>query len=258
MSAPATLRVVIVDDEQPARDRVRRLLRDHADFVLVGEAGDVPSAVELIDRERPDLVFLDVHMPGGDGFEVLREARHAPQVVFTTAHDRYAVRAFEIHSIDYLLKPFRADRFAAALTRVRALLGSAGRSGEEIVRLLAAIRDGLPAASDAPERIPARRGTKIVLLDPAEVWWFEAEEALVFARTAEGRFLVDRTLAELEDALAATFFRTHRRYLVQVGRIGEIRAQDAGTWRIVMRDDGASSLPLSRRQARKLRERIPW
>lgn len=265
MSSVPTVRAVLVDDEKPARDRLRRLLADHPDVAVVGEAADAPSAVALIDRERPDLCFLDVQMPAGDGFEVLRRVRHVPLVVFTTAYDQYAVQAFEVNSLDYLLKPFSRKRFAAALERVREQMGRHPPAGDEIVRLLQEIRAGLPrlqagppAAADTPARIPARRGVKILLLEPLEVVWFEAEETLVFARTAEGRFLVERTLAELETQLGSAFFRTHRQYLVNVSQIGEILPADAGTYRLVMRDGARTVLPLSRRQARRLRELIPW
>jgi len=259
------VRVAIVDDEKPARDRLRRLLADHPEFVVVGEAADASSAVELLEQERPDLCFLDVQMPEGDGFEVLRRARHRPRIIFTTAFDRYAVPAFEVRSIDYLLKPFSRQRFAAALERAREALTSGAPPGDEIVRLLQEIRAGLPRAEApaapeerAPLRIPARRAAKVVLLDPAEILWFEAEETIVFARTADARLLVERTLADLEQQLAPAFFRTHRRYLVNVSRIAEIQPEEGGTCRIVMRDQARSVVPLSRRQARELRDIIPW
>lgn len=267
-----TLRVVIADDEKPARDRIRRLLADHPDFEIVGEAADVPTAVEVIDRERPDLCFLDVQMPEGDGFDVLRRIRHATRVVFTTAYDQYAVRAFDVNSIDYLLKPFSRQRFAAALARARESLAAGGATGDELRRLLAQLRESFPGAAPGagparpkrpgavpePLRVPARRGTKIVLLDPAGIYWFEAEDVLVFARSVEGRFLVERSLAELEAQLEPAFFRCHRGFLVNLSHVLEILPGEAGTWRIVLRDGSRSSVPLSRRQARKLRERLSW
>src|SRR4029077_18698443 len=132
-----------VDDEKPARDRLRRLIADHADFVVVGEGDDLPSAVALIDRERPDLCFLDVRMPEGDGFEVLRQVSHVPRVIFTTAYDQYAVQAFEVSSLDYLLKPFDRRRFASALDRAREAMGREGPPATEILRLLEEIRAGV-------------------------------------------------------------------------------------------------------------------
>ncbi len=262
--AVATARVVIIDDEKPARDRLRRLIAEHPDLAIVGEAADAPSAVELIDREKPDLCFLDVQMPEGDGFEVLRRVRHRPRVIFTTAFDQYAVPAFEVHSLDYLLKPFDRDRFATAIERAReALRGDASQDGT-IVRLLQEIRSGMPASARDPSavrpplRIPARRKGGVVLLDPGEILWFEADETLVFASTLDGRLLVDRTLNDLEAALEKTFFRAHRGYLVNIARIGEILPEEGGQHRIVMRDAARSVLPLSRRRARLLRAIIPW
>jgi DNA-binding LytR/AlgR family response regulator len=258
------IRVVIVEDEKPARDRLRRLLQEHADCTVVGEAADAASAAALIDRERPDLAFLDVEMPEGDGFEVLRRVRHAPRVIFTTAFDRYAVPAFEVNSLDYLLKPFSRERFAAALDRARqALLAGPGPAPAEIVRLIEEIRRAAPATAGAavprgPLRIPVRRASKIVLLDPNEILWFEAEETIVFARTAEARLLVERPLNDLETLLEPGFFRIHRSYLVNVSQIAEIQPEDGGTARVIMKDPARTPLPLSRRQARLLRDRIPW
>jgi len=258
------IRVVIVEDEKPARDRLRRLLQEHADCTVVGEAADAAGAAALIDRERPDLAFLDVEMPEGDGFEVLRRVRHAPRVIFTTAFDRYAVPAFEVNSLDYLLKPFSRERFAAALDRARqALQAGPGPAPAEIVRLIEEIRRAAPATAGAgaprgPLRIPVRRASKIVLLDPNDILWFEAEETIVFARTAEARLLVERPLNDLETLLEPGFFRIHRSYLVNVSQIAEIQPEDGGTARVVMKDPARTPLPLSRRQARLLRDRIPW
>jgi DNA-binding LytR/AlgR family response regulator len=268
-----TYRVVIADDEKPARDRLRRLIDDHPDFVVVGEADDLPSAVALIDRERPDLCFLDVRMPEGDGFEVLRQVRHLPRVIFTTAYDQYAVQAFEVSSLDYLLKPFDRRRFAAALDRAREAMGREGPRSTDILKILEEIRAGLRTAqgdatrsagaapsaeTGTPLRIPARHRAGVVLLDPADILWFEAEDTVVFARTGDARCLVDRTLADLETQLAPGFFRTHRRYLVNLSRIAEVLPGDAGNYGIVMRDEGRSVAPLSRRQSRRLRELIGW
>ncbi|HYV85114.1 MAG TPA: LytTR family DNA-binding domain-containing protein [Patescibacteria group bacterium] len=279
------MRIVIVEDEKPARDRLRRLLQDHPDCVVVGEAGDAATAAVLIDREKPDLCFLDVQMPEGDGFEVLRRIAHRPRVIFTTAFDRYAVPAFEVRSVDYLLKPFSRERFAAAMTRAReALQAGAAPAPQDILRLLEEIRAGIersgraassPAPDEAPPRqaapegaphatpgaplrIPARKANKIVLLDPSDILWFEAEETIVFARTDGARMLVERTLNDLESLLAPAFFRTHRSFLANVSRIGEILPEEGGTARIVMKDEARTVLPLSRRQARLLRAIIPW
>ena len=316
MSPP--IRAVIVDDEKPARDRIRRLLAEHPDVAVAGEAADVPAAIALVDRERPDLCFLDIQMPGGDAFDVLKKVSHLPRIIFTTAWEQYAVRAFEVRSLDYLLKPFDRRRFAAALQRARDTLRQDAPPAADILpllqeiraglqaptRLLEEIRAGLPgpgattgggggaaaaagrsgasaetagtaaAEEGAPPapggdtgretalpggRIAGKRGGKIVLLDPRDVLWFEAEDTLVFARTREGRYLVGKTLSELEEALESSgFFRSHRRYLVNLAHIAEILPGQEGHYRIVLRDEAKSVVLLSRRQARRLRSRFPW
>ncbi len=251
-------RCVVIDDEKPARDRIKRLLAAHPDFELAGEAADAEAAVRLIDEATPDLCFLDVQMPEGTGFDVLERVRHVPHVVFVTAYDRYAVPAFEVRSLDYLLKPVGRERFAEALDRVRERIGGAGparRILDELDALRRSVGPGT-AAAPRPHRISVRRGSGVLLLDPDEIVWFEAEDTLVFARTAAGRFLVDRTLSELERELLGRFFRAHRSCLVNLGRIAEIRPADAGACTIVC--PGAGTVALSRRQARRLREIFPW
>lgn len=250
------LRVAIVDDEKPARDRLRRLLAAMPEVEFVGEAGDVASAVALLDRETPDLCLLDVQIPGGDGFDVLRLTTHMPHVVFTTAFDHYAVRAFEVKSLDYLLKPVHRERLQDAVRRAQQASGRGAAESDTIRRLLEEIRAQRPAAT--PQRIPAKRGAKILLLDPGDVIWFDSEGELVHARVADGRALVERPLAELEELLTGSFFRIHRSYLVNLSKIGAIVPEEGGTYRVVMKDDAHTALPLSRRQAQKLREIIPW
>ena len=250
------LRVAIVDDERPARDRLRRLLAEIPEVELVGESGDVASAVALIDAQKPDLCLLDVQIPGGDGFDVLHLVAHMPQVVFTTAFDHCAVRAFEVKSLDYLLKPVHRERLLDAVRRAKEAQARGGAEPGAVQRLIEEIRAQRPA--QAPRRIPAKRGTKILLLDPTEVVWFESEGELVHARTADGRALVERPLGELEELLAGSYFRIHRSYLVNLSRVGAIVPEDGGTYRVVMKDEAHTALPLSRRQAQKLREIIPW
>ena len=253
-----TCRCVVIDDEKPARDRLKRLLAAHPDFRIVGEAADAEAAVRLIDETTPDLCFLDVQMPEGTGFDVLERVRHVPHVVFVTAYDHYAVPAFEVRSVDYLLKPVGRERFAEALDRARERIDAAGparRILDELDELRRSVgRGGVTAPP--PDRISARRGSRILLLDPEEIVWFEAEDTLVFARTAGGRFLVDRTLSDLERQLEGQFFRAHRGCLVNLGRIAEIRPADAGACTIVC--PGAGTVALSRRQARRLREIFRW
>ncbi len=251
-------RCVVIDDEEPARDRVKRLLQVHRDFELAGEAAGAEAAVRLIDETRPDLCLLDVRMPEGTGFDVLQRVSHVPHVIFVTAYDRYAVPAFEARSIDYLLKPVGRRRFGQALDRARERIDDAGaaqRIRDELDALRRAVGGGAAAAVRL-DRVSVRRGSGVLLLDPDQIVWFEAEDTLVFARTAAGRFLVDDTLSELERRFEGRFFRAHRACLVNLRRIAEIRPADAGGWTLLC--PGAGQVTLSRRQARRLREICPW
>jgi len=265
-----SFRCVVIDDEKPAREKLKRLLADQPDFEVIGEAADAATAVTLIDETKPDLCFLDVEMPEGNGFDVLRRVQSLPNVIFTTAYDEYAVQAFEVRSLDYLLKPFGRKRLAAALDRARDLLQRLDDPSERLLELLNSLERnestttsdtppaGPPPADATPRRITARRGSKIVVLEPSEILWFEAEETLVFAFTRRGRFLVERTLSDLEEQLGTGFFRCHRGCLINLRQIAEIVPCDAGTFEIVPREAPDVRLPLSRRQARKLKELIPW
>src|SRR3989442_1021414 len=150
---PMKVRTVGVDDEKPARDRIKRFLAEHADFEVAGEAGDGESAVRVIEELRPDLVFLDVRMPEADGFEVLRRLTYVPRVVFATAYERYAVQAFEVHSIDYLLKPFDRKRFGATLARVRQEMRKRIPAEEKLGALLREIRQSALALRGAAEAV---------------------------------------------------------------------------------------------------------
>jgi DNA-binding LytR/AlgR family response regulator len=259
-----TWRCVVVDDEKPARERLKRLLGDHADFEVVGEAGDAASAIETIEALSPDVCFLDVRMPGGDGFDVVRGLKRVPRVVFTTAYDEYAVKAFEVNSIDYLLKPFSKARFGKALERLRVARAVTESDTEPLLQAIAELRKDVRGADPEvkpvvpPARVTAKRGSKILVLAPAEILWFEADETLVFARAGSGRFLVERTLTDLEQLMGPGFFRSHRRYLVNLAHIREILPGDAGTYEIAMKNEDKRRVPLSRRQARKLKDLIPW
>jgi DNA-binding LytR/AlgR family response regulator len=263
-----TWRCVVVDDEKPARERIKRLIDAVDDFEVVGEASDPASAIETIDTLRPDVCFLDVRMPGGDGFDVVRGIEHGPRVIFTTAFDEYAVKAFDVNSIDYLLKPFSKERFAEALERLRQNFATSEPAQDKLLQAIEALKNEVrgnegpaadaPPSAGPPARLTAKRGSKILVLAPAEVLWFEADETLVFARAGSGRFLIERTLTDLETLMGPTFFRSHRRFLVNLAYIRVILPCDAGTYEVVMKNEDKSRVPLSRRQARKLKDLIPW
>ncbi len=243
------LRVVIVEDEPPARRRLRRLLEETGKLEVVAEADTVRDAVTKIKKAEPDVVFLDIEIPGGDGFDVLARLEEIPAVVFVTAYDEYAVRAFEEDAVDYLVKPVTAERLGEGLDRV------ARRLEKEKVQ------EGLPAliqkGAGMPMRIVTRRRGKIVLLDPGEVTHVTADHTLVFAWKDGHSFLVPRTLQDLEDELSALGFRrTHRSALVNLSHIVSVRPADSGNFILELDDPESTKVPLSRRRARELRQEI--
>jgi two-component system LytT family response regulator len=249
------VRVLIADDEPPARAKLRRFLDVDPEISVAGEAASGTEAVEMIGRLRPDLVFLDIQMPGADGFGVLQAIDPAalPHVVFVTAYDEHALRAFEVHAVDYLLKPFDTDRFRTALARAKERVRArppAGADGldERIRRVLAEAR---PAPAYL-ERVLVRTGMRAVFLRTDEVDWLEAEENYVRLHAGAESYLVRGTLAGLEERLdPARFIRVHRSHIVNLASIRELHPWSHGDWMIVLRD--GRELMLSRRY----RDRIP-
>jgi two-component system, LytTR family, response regulator len=251
------VRSLIVDDEAAARSRLARLLAEHADVEVVGEAEDGLEGVEKIEALRPDLLFLDIEMPGLTGFEVLRSVQGRvplPLVIFVTGYDQHALAAFEADALAYLLKPVEAARLALAVERARKLATAGDEVEKERHRILQAARE-LPR----PLRyVVCRRRDQAVLLPPEQVFWFQVEGGLVRARTAAESFWVNYQLAELQAALPAElFFRARREVLVNVSRIKEIKPYFKSGFRLVMADASATEIIVSERQARPLRERLP-
>jgi two-component system LytT family response regulator len=246
-----------VDDEPLARARLKRLLAGRVDAVVVGEAGSVAEAAPLVDQLVPDLVLLDVQMPGEDGFALLGRIRHRPAIVFVTAFEHHAVRAFEENAVDYLLKPFRPDRLTAALERARRALArpdELARQLQEMLASLAAPRAGKPAHL---ERLTVRLGQKQLILRADDVLWFGAEDKLVFAATATARHYVNLTLDELERRLdPARFVRVHRSAIANLDHAAAIRPGFAGTWRLQLDDAARTEVPVSRSRARQVKERL--
>jgi two-component system, LytTR family, response regulator len=241
-----TLRALIVDDEPFARERVRRLLGDAPDIEVIGECPDGFRAVADITALGPDLVLLDVVMPGKDGFEVLDELRGAaPAVIFLTAHDRFAIRAFEAAALDYLLKPFDEQRFALALDRARRALGGSGR---DRLRPVAFTPGGLT-------RLVVRHAGRIRFVKITEVSHITAEANYVCVHAGGEVHLVRETLGALEAELdPARFVRIHRATIVNLDRVRELEPMFNGQYAVVL-DDGAR-VTLSRRYRPHLERRL--
>lgn len=240
----APVRVLIAEDEPIARAGLRHLLAAHPWLECLGEAASAPATVEAVDRLEPDLLFLDIEMPGGSGLDVLRQVKHQPLVVFTTAWAQHAVTAFELGALDYLLKPFGAARLETALDRVRAAIGEpvdgiADRLGE-------ALRQG-PVS-----RLFVRSGRAIIPVDVETVSRFEAWGDYVVAHTPRGRHVIHVSLNRLETRLdPARFTRVHRTHIVNLAQVRAFRAQGKG--RLVAELVDGTLVAVSRSKAQVLR-----
>jgi DNA-binding LytR/AlgR family response regulator len=243
------LRAVIVEDEPPARRRLGRLLKESGAAEVVGEADTVRDAVQKIGRHDPDVVFLDIRIPGCDGFDVLAQLDEIPPVVFVTAFDDFAVRAFEADAVDYVVKPVSGERLNEAIERVRRRI--ARDQVQSGVAKLVQSRSGMPA------RVLARRRGRIVLLDPADISHVTADHTLVFAWRGAESYLVPRTLQDLEDELGERGFRRcHRSALVNLSFIESVRPAESGNFVLDIKGPESQEVPLSRRRARQLRREI--
>jgi two-component system LytT family response regulator len=235
-----TIRTVIVDDEPLARQRIASLLSGESDFEAVAECGDGRSAIEVIAAQAPDLVFLDVQMPGCSGFDVLEALglERLRAIVFVTAHDQYAVRAFDAHAVDYLLKPFKRTRFRESLARARARV-LAGPDPEERDKLLELVQ----MARGRSERLVVRTPGRFVFLRTNDVQWVEASANYVRIHTDKEQHQVRGKIGDLERSLPPDrFLRIHRSIVVNVDAIAEIQACGGGEYVVVLRSGKELSL----------------
>jgi two-component system, LytTR family, response regulator len=229
------IQALIVDDEPLARERVRSMLRDEADVEIVGECGDGPAAVAAVKKLSPDILFLDVQMPGMDGFDVLRQLdkKQIPIVIFVTAYDQHALKAFEVHALDYLLKPFKPARFKQTLQRARDTLAQkqSGTLPEGLLELLA-------QAKSAPgylSRIAVKTGERTVFIKTAQVDYFEAAGNYVVLHAGKENHVVRETLTALEEKLEAKkFVRINRSTIVNVEQIKELQPMFKGEHVVVL------------------------
>ncbi len=250
------LKTLIVDDEPVARKVLREDLESIAGIEVVGEADNGEAALQQISQRKPDLVLLDLQMPGIGGFEVIRKIRHGahiPVIVIVTAFDQYALEAFEAGAIDYLLKPVGLDRLSAAIGKARRI------TGHEAVERLARLQEiaDPAAAGQRNKKIVGKAGEEYFLLDAGEIFSFHAEGDIVWITTGRKRYHATQTLKVLEERLRNTSFqRIHRNALVNVDHVRKMSALSSQRWLITL--NNAQEFIASKRQARGIRRLVNW
>ena len=250
---PPRIRVLIADDELLARKFIRRMLKQDPDVEIVAECSNGAQAVTMIRKEKPDLVFLDVQMPEMNGFAVLDAVKldHLPEIIFTTAYESYAIRAFELHALDYLLKPFDQVRFKAALKYAKERFHShkEEEKGLQIGTLLESIR----AQQQYLDRVIIRADGRITFLQTREIDWLEADDKYVHLHTGKGPRMVRQSLTAMESQLdPKKFLRVHRSTMVNIDRIKELQPLFNGEHSLILED--GTRLTLSRKYKDKLFE----
>ena len=246
-------KVLIVDDEAPARERLLRMLSKIEGVEVIGEAEDGLQAIEQIERLRPDLVLLDIQMPGLDGFGVLDALQDPPPIIFVTAYDEYALRAFEVSAVDYLLKPYGQDRLEAALHRARTVTFSKEAFAQRSDSLFGSLVD----QGRYLTRLAVQDREKIRLLDVSEIDWVGIEGGVLMTHVGESAYATRSTLDNLETRLDPEhFFRAHRSTIVNLDRVQEIIPWFKGSYKL--RLNSGVEVDLSRACARELRKRFPW
>ncbi|MBM7854884.1 two-component system LytT family response regulator [Desulfohalotomaculum tongense] len=254
------LRALIVDDEYPARQELRYLLSNFDNVEIVGEATNASEALELIKALEYHVLFLDIAMPGMNGLELgaaIQELPHRPRVIFITAYDEHALKAFEVNAVDYILKPVEEQRLRKAVDKVLKLYqkNAGGRedtgSDDEMAE-----KERVGGDKEVKiDRIPAEKQGKTVLVSMSDIFYAFTENDYVYIKTNKDKLLTRFTLKELESRLdPAMFFRTHRCCLVNLRKVKEILPFFNGTYNLVLEDEEKSEVPVSRAQAKKLRK----
>jgi len=254
------LRAYLVDDEPPALERLRRLLEQTSRVQVIGSATEPEEAVTALSADPPDVCFLDIEMPRLNGFEVLARLPSQPIVIFTTAYNRYALQAFAVNSVDYLLKPVDPGSLERALNKVEGLRNSSAVAQPDFQALFQKLADSLRETKrEYPERIASRLGDRLWFLDLARVTHFFSEDKLTFAVSEGKSFCVDHTIAELEIKLnPRQFARIHRGTIVNLGWIKEVALLTGGALNDRLKDGNETELTVARDRAREFKEKVGY
>jgi two-component system, LytTR family, response regulator LytT len=254
------INTLVVDDERPARDELAFLLKGFPEISVIAQGKNGVEAVNLIKEHTPDLVFLDVQMPGLDGFGVIKKLLdrklRVPHIVFATAYDHYAVQAFEVSAVDYILKPFDKARIAKAIQRVKKAVDSSANPNDRLESLVAQLGQAQAGARPQPSKLLVKSQQRLMLVDAEDVIYAAIEDGTitVVAREVEGTSNY-RTIEELQNSLDSDrFWRAHRSYLVNINQIREVVPWFKSSYMLKMTDKKQTEIPVSRAQTRRLRE----
>ena len=245
------MRVVLADDEQPARGRLESFLQDYDELELIGEATDGEEAVQRVNELKPDVLFLDIQMPKGNGFEVIKQLKHTPIVIFITAYDEYAIEAFKVHALDYLLKPFSKERFSSTVEHIKKIL----KAPEEYQnRTFSALRE-IASGEDYLDRISVKDSHSYSIIPVKEIQCIKTSEGLVYIQLLDENFQTDTSLNQFEKRLDPLFFlRIHRTAIVNLDKIVKIQPWGQGRFAAVL--ENGTSLQISREKLQSFKTKV--
>ena len=247
------MRAFLIDDEALALKRLSRMLTATGRVSIAGSCTDPVEAVQAIAETKPDILFLDIEMPGLNGFQMLSQLDPQPMIVFTTAYDQYALQAFGVNSVDYLLKPIEAAQLNRALDKIERMRGGI-EPRQELRELLERL---IAKPAEYPDRIASRIGERVEFVELARITHFFASDKLTYAATAAKNYMIDHTIQELEEKLdPRKFIRIHRATLVNVDCVHELHAWFAGRMVLRLKDEKRTELAVSRDRVRAVKERL--
>lgn len=245
------IRSIIVEDEPHSIERLKYLLKDLKNIQIVGEAQDGKTAIDLINNLKPELIFLDIQLPGTSGFGVLEKTSYPVMVIFVTSYDQYAIKAFEENAVDYILKPTSKERLKKAVERV---INLNKRLDENTIEVLKSMFE----KSSYMTRFAVKLGDEILIIPQEDVYYFNAEDKYVFLHTYDRKFFYDATLKELEDILDPEIFcRIHKSYIVSINKIKKLKKQFLSEYSAVL-DDNKTILKIGRNYLPKLRKNLKF
>lgn len=245
------IRTIIVEDEKLARDLVRDYLADHDDFELLGEYEDGFSGLKAINEQKPDLVFLDIQMPKLTGFELLEVLEHHPSVIFTTAYDQYALRAFEHNAVDYLLKPYSRERFDEAINKARDKIT---RGGDDSIQKLVRHQE---EQEEELQRVVVKSRSRISVIPVSNILYLEAQDDYVMIYTHDSQHLKQKTMKFFESHLPGDeFVRIHRSYIVRIEEIAQLQLYEKDSYIVILKN--GAKLPVSKTGLPKLKKQLDF